>query len=121
MTDRKSDDETDPMPTSPEAADTPPKNDNNPTVNTPEGLREPPPTGYAREGNYDQMRSFETGTHDPSPAPVAGFDPKYGNNPYKGGFHPDRLGNERDHMQPTIRGEIIPPETGKSGPAPKED
>ena len=80
----------------------PQKNDTNPTVNTPENLKEPPPQGYAREGNYEGPRSFPAGDHDPSPAPEAGYDPAYGDNPYKGGFHPDRQGNERDHLQPTI-------------------
>src|SRR5262245_1691912 len=82
--------------------------DTNPTVNTEDAKRERPPKGYAREGNYDQPRSFEPGDHDVSPNPDPGFDPRYGNNPYKGGFHGDRQGNERDHLDVTVNGEIDP-------------
>lgn len=82
--------------------------DTNPTVNTETGQREPPPKGYAREGNYDQPRSFEPGSHDVSPNPEPGFDPKYGNNPYKGGFHRDRQGNELDKPTVTVNGTIDP-------------
>lgn len=68
---------------------------------------EPPPQGYARQGNYEQPRSFEGGEHDPSPAPDPGFDPKYGNNPYKGGFHRDRQGNERDKDPVNVKGPVV--------------
>ena len=99
-------DEGNPLPKSVDAS--PKKDDTNPTVNDEVGEKEPPPKGYAKEGNFDGPRSFETGEHDPSPAPVEGFDPAYGNNPYKGGFHRDRQGNERDHLGVTVKGEIDP-------------
>ena len=104
MDEREREEDTGPCP---KADGGPKKNDTNPTVNDEAGAREPPPKGYAREGNFDQPRSFESGEHDPSPAPDPGTDPQYGDNPYKGGFHPDRQGNERDKMQPFIKGDIV--------------
>ncbi|APV50218.1 hypothetical protein BWI17_11285 [Betaproteobacteria bacterium GR16-43] len=65
-----------------------------------------PPEGYAKEGNFDQPRSFEPGTHDPSPAPEAGSDPEYGDDPDHGGFQRDRQGNERDKQQVTVNGTV---------------
>ena len=94
--------------------------DTNPTVNNETGTAQPLDEGYAREGNYDQPRSFEPGDHDVSPNPEPGFDPKYGNNPYKGGFHRDRQGNEVDKSQVFVKGTIDPnqPNTEKDANTP---
>lgn len=82
--------------------------DTNPTVNTEPGRREPPPSGFARKGNYEEPQTFDGGAHDPNPAPEPGYDPRYGNNPYKGGFHPDRQGNELDKETVHVNGTIDP-------------